>query len=272
MHTRRRVPSNLALAGAERYPERMGLLIEACVETVESSLAAERGGAGRLELCAALGDAGTTPSAGMITAVKAAVRIPVVVIIRPRGGGFVYSDIEIDVMRRDIESARSSGADGVAIGVLTPDARIDAAQTAELVRHASGMPVTFHRAFDMTTRLDESIEALIDAGVSRVLTSGGATSALEGAKRIRSLRGKAAGRIHVLAGGGIREENVAEVVRLSGVSEVHVRGAKVVRTNMTAAHSRIRLRKALPEDDGAWEETDEARIRAVALAASAAAH
>lgn len=249
----------------------MGLLIEACVETVESSLAAERGGAGRLELCAALGDAGTTPSAGMITAVRAAVRIPVVVIIRPRGGGFVYSDTEMDVMRRDIESARSSGADGVAIGVLTADARIDAARTVELVRHASGLPVTFHRAFDMTEKLAESLEALVDAGVSRVLTSGGMASALEGSTRIASLLERAAGRIHIMAGGGIREENVAEVVRRSGVSEVHVRGIKVVKTNMTAGRARIRLRKALPEDDDAWEETDETRIRAIALAASGAA-
>lgn len=248
----------------------MTLLIEACVETVESSLAAQRGGAGRLELCAALGDAGTTPSAGMIAAVKSAVRIPVVVIIRPRGGGFVYSDIEMDVMRRDIESARTSGADGVAIGVLTADARIDGTRTAELVRLASGMSVTCHRAFDMTSKLDESLEALIEAGVGRVLTSGGATSALEGALMIKSLRERACGRIEIMAGGGIREENVAEVVRSSGVSQIHMRGTKIVKTHLTAEHSRVRLRKALPDDDGAWEETDEARIRAVALAASGA--
>ena len=247
----------------------MPTLIEACVETVESSLAAERGGAGRLELCAALGDAGTTPSAGMISAVKTRVRIPVVVIIRPRGGGFVYSDAEMDVMRRDIDSARASGADGVAIGILTPDARVDVARTQELVRIASGMPVTFHRAFDMTATLADSLDALVEAGVSRVLTSGGATTALEGASTIAALRERAAGRIEIMAGGGIREGNVAEVVRLSGVSEVHVRPTRVVRTEMDVPGAPIRLRKALPEDENAWEEVDEARIRAVALAAGA---
>jgi copper homeostasis protein len=248
----------------------MGLLIEACVETVESSLAAERGGARRLELCAAIGDAGTTPSAGMIAAVKAAARIPVVVIIRPRGGGFVYSETELDVMRRDIECAHSKGADGIAIGVLTSDARVDAVRTAELVRVASGMSVTFHRAFDTTARLEESLAALIDAGVDRVLTSGGAKTALEGAPIIASLVAQAAGTIQIIAGGGIREENVAEVVRLSGVTEVHVRPVKVVKAGTAIGHSGIRLRKRLPEDESAWEETDEERIRAVARAASGA--
>lgn len=245
----------------------MPILIEACVETVESSLAAERGGAGRLELCAAIGDAGTTPSAGMISAVKARVRIPVVVIIRPRGGGFVYSEAEMDVMRRDIDSARASGADGVAIGILTADARVDVARTKDLVRTASGMPVTFHRAFDMTAELAESLDALMEAGVGRVLTSGGAATALEGASNIAALRARSAGRIQIMAGGGIRDGNVADVVRTSGVAEVHVRPTKVVRTEMSAPGSPIRLRKVLPADEAAWEEVDEQRIRALALAA-----
>ena len=248
----------------------MELLIEACIETVDSALAAERGGARRLELCAAIGDAGTTPSAGMIGAVKAAVRIPVVVIIRPRGGGFVYSDVEMDVMRRDIDGARAASADGVAIGVLTSDARVDSRRTAELVQCASGLSVTFHRAFDMTVKPDDSLDALIDAGVDRVLTSGGASSALTGAPAIASLVERAAGRIRIMAGGGIREETVAQVVRTSGVTEVHVRPVRVVTTRTTAAPSRIRLRKALPDDESAWEETDEGRIRAIAQAASAA--
>jgi copper homeostasis protein len=245
----------------------MSLLVEACVDTVDSSIAAERGGAGRLELCAALGDAGTTPSIGMIRAVKARVRIPVVVIIRPRGGGFVYSHTEIEVMRRDIEGAREAGADGVAIGALTPAAQVDMKRTLELVRRAAPMPVTFHRAFDLTQNIDEALESLIHAGVSRVLTSGGAPTALEGSAGIASLRERGEGRIQIMAGGGIREENVTEVIRRSGVSEIHVRGTRVVKTDMYPGNSRIRLRKVLPEDDGAWEETDESRIRAIGSAA-----
>src|SRR2546427_2002713 len=128
----------------------MLMLVEACVETVESAIAAERGGAGRLELCASLADAGTTPSAGAIAAVKACVGIPVFVIIRPRGGAFVYSDAEQDVMRRDIDVARRLGADGFVFGVLCPDARVDEPRTKLLVASAGGLPVTFHRAFDRT--------------------------------------------------------------------------------------------------------------------------
>ena len=247
------------------------MLVEACVDTVDSSVAAERGGAGRLELCAALGDAGTTPSAGMIRAVKARVRIPVVVIIRPRGGGFVYSDSEMDVMRRDIDVARECGADGIAIGLLTADARIDVMRMQNLVQRAGDMLVTCHRAFDLTSNLHDSMEALVDIGVTRVLTSGGVQTALEGADVIAALRENAGDRMQVMAGGGIREDNVAEVIRLSGVSEVHVRGTKVVKTEMEKPASKIHLRKALPVDDGAWEETDEQRIRALFVAARDAA-
>ena len=238
------------------------MLVEACVDTVESSIAAERGGALRLELCAALNDAGTTPSAGMIRAVKAQVKIPVIVIIRPRGGGFVYSDVELDVMKRDIESARECGADGVAIGALTTSAGIDVRRMRSLVQSAEGMTVTCHRAFDFTANLGESLEALIECGVGRLLTSGGVQTALEDSDVIASLREQAAGRIRIMAGGGVREENAAEVVRRTGVDEIHIRGTRVLRTEMSRTSS-IHLRKPLPVDDGAWEEVDEGRVRAI---------
>src|SRR3954470_12639094 len=126
------------------------VLVEACVDSVASALAAERGGARRLELCDNLFDGGTTPSAGMLSAVKAAVRLPVFVIVRPRGGGFVYSDEEVMVMRLDIEAARMLGADGVVVGALTREASIDVERLRVLMAAANGLPVTFHRAFDLT--------------------------------------------------------------------------------------------------------------------------
>jgi copper homeostasis protein len=237
------------------------VLVEACVDSVASALAAERGGAGRLELCDNLFDGGTTPSAGMISAVKAATRIPVFVIVRPRGGGFVYTHDEMGVMRLDIEAARMLGADGVVIGVLTRDARVDTEQLRTLVAAAGGLPVTFHRAFDLTRDRDQALETLMHAGVKRVLTSGGAPSALEGIEAIGALVGRAAGQIQVMAGGGVREETVQEIVHRSGVSEVHVRGTRPARTSMSGGPANIRLRKALPADEGVWEETDERRIR-----------
>ncbi len=246
---------------------RFAMIVEACVDSVESALAAERGGAGRVELCDGLHDGGTTPSAGMIAAVKSRVRIPVVVIIRPRGGGFVYSGDELDVMLRDIGVASHAGADGFAVGALSSDGHVDAERLAVLVEAAAGRPLTFHRAFDLILDQAAALEALVTAGVRRVLTSGGAPTALDGAEVIGALAMQSAGRIVVMAGGGIREENVAEIVRRSGVREVHVRGTRLARANTTGARAGIRLRKPLPDDESAWEATDEARIRAlVALA------
>lgn len=240
----------------------MPVLIEACVDSVASALAAERGGAGRLELCDALHDGGTTPSAGMISAVKAAARIPVFVIVRPRGGGFVYTYEEVAVMRLDIEAARMLGADGIVVGTLTSDARIDEEQMRALVAAARGLPVTFHRAFDFARDRDEAIETLMRLGVQRVLTSGGAASAIDGVEAIRALVKRGADQIAVMAGGGVREETVQEIVHRSGVTEVHVRGTRGARVPMAPFPSGIRLRKRLPDDEQVWEETDERRIRA----------
>ena len=239
----------------------MPVLVEACVDSVLSAVAAERGGAGRLELCDALFDGGTTPSAGMISAVKAAVRIPVFVIVRPRGGGFVYSFEELAVMRLDVEAARMLGADGIVVGVLTKDGKVDADQLHALVAAAKGLPVTFHRAFDLTRDREQALETLLRCGVTRVLTSGGAPTALEGVEAIAALVRRGAGQITVMAGGGVREETVQEIVHRAGVAEVHVRGTRLTRGTQAAPGAAIRLRKPMPPDEDAWEETDERRIR-----------
>ena len=237
------------------------ILVEACVDSVASSLAAERGGARRLELGDALFDGGTTPSAGMISACKATVTIPVFVMIRPRGGGFVYSDAEGDVMRRDVAVARELGADGVVIGGLRSDGSVDVALVRSLVEAAQELPVTFHRAFDVTPNLAASLEALADAGVQRILTAGGASTAAEGATALSELVRQAGSRVVVMAGGGVREENVRSLVSISGVREVHVRLTRLTHGGESLARRGLRLRKPLPEDEEAWEETDESRVR-----------
>jgi copper homeostasis protein len=237
------------------------VLVEACVDSVASSLAAERGGAGRLELCDAIFDGGTTPSAGMIAACKATVSIPVFVMIRPRGGGFVYSEAERDVMRRDIVVARELGADGVVIGGLRPDGTVDLSLVRILVEAAQQLPVTFHRAFDITPDLAASLELLADAGVQRILSAGGASTAADGATVLADLVRKAGSRIVVMAGGGVREENVRRLVSVSGVREVHVRLTQLTRGGERATRRGLRVRKPLPEDESAWEETDEQRVR-----------
>jgi copper homeostasis protein len=238
----------------------MAVLVEACVDSVASAVAAERGGAGRLELCDNLFDGGTTPSAGMISAVKAAVHIPVFVIIRPRGGGFFYSDAELGVMRLDIEAARMLGADGIVLGALTADSQVATESMRALLDSAGSLPSTFHRAFDLTPDLGKSLETIMALGVKRVLTSGGAAKALDGVPAIASLVKRAAGSVTIMAGGGLREENVQEIVHRTGVSEVHVRGTRLL-TRGTTGNAALRLRKDLPSDEAAWEETDERRIK-----------
>jgi len=248
------------------------VLVEACVDSVASSLAAERGGAGRLELCDALFDGGTTPSAGMIAACRERVAIPVFVIIRPRGGGFVYSEAELDVMRRDIVAVRGLGADGVVIGALRPTGVVDEGATRSLVDVAGDMAVTFHRAFDFAPDLSEALETVIAAGVQRVLTSGGAGTAREGIPMLAALVRQAGDRLVVMAGGGIREENVREVVTATGVREVHARLTRLTRGGGAALREGVKVRKALPADEAAWEETDEARIRRLVAATAVAEH
>ena len=198
-------------------------LVEAALETLDSALAAERAGAGRIELCNNLSDGGTTPSAEVVTAIAARARLPVFVLIRPRAGDFVYSDDEIGVMIRDIELVRAMGIAGIVTGALTSGSRVDVERTRTLVEAAAGLPVTFHRAFDSTVNLPDALEQLIDLRVSRVLTSGGAATALGGASVIAALADQARERIAIMAGGGIREHNVRDVIARTGVREVHAR-------------------------------------------------
>lgn len=245
------------------------VLVEACVDSVESAIAAQRGGAGRIELCDALFDGGTTPSAGMISACRGAVTIPLVVIIRPRGGGFVYSAPELDVMKRDIEIAGMLGVDGIVIGALRSDGTVDEGSTANLVEAAGGLELTFHRAFDLVPSQRSALETLAGLGITRVLTSGGAPSARDGVVRIASLVRQARRRIAVMAGGGIREENVREIVDATGVTEIHVRGTRLTRGGAGTLPRSIRIRKPLPDDEAVWEETDEKRIRRIVTLARA---
>lgn len=197
------------------------ILVEACVEGIEASLAAERAGADRLELCAGLVEDGTTPSAGTLAAVRARVKIPIVAMVRPRGGSFVYTSAEVEVMERDIAAARAAGANGVALGILGADGRVDEDVLRSLVRQASPMQVTFHRAFDAAADLPRALDALIAAGVHRVLTSGGAPSVLDGAATLEALVRQAGDRITVVAGGRVDASAVARLTR-AGVRELHV--------------------------------------------------
>lgn len=159
----------------------------------------------------------------MIAAVTERTHIPVFVLIRPRAGDFVYTRGEIDAMVRDVESAGRMRVAGIVTGALNPDRSVNAEHTLALVKAAAGLPVTFHRAFDSTPNLTDALERVIEAGARRVLTSGGAETALEGANTIAALVGQVAERISIVAGGSVREHNVREVITRTGAREIHAR-------------------------------------------------
>ena len=209
-------------------------LLEVCLDDVDGAPVAEAAGADRLELCAALGDGGITPSVGTVAAVFDRVhRIGVQVLVRQRPGDFVYSHAELEAMAADIRMIRALPRPdavglGFVVGALMPDGTIDRAATERLVAVARDTPVTFHKAFDQSPDQFAALDQLVDLGVGRVLTSGGAASAIEGTERLAELVSHASGRIAVLAGGGVRPDNVEALVRTTGVREVHLRPGAAV--------------------------------------------
>jgi copper homeostasis protein len=196
-------------------------VLEICVDSVDSAMAAEAGGADRVELCSALSEGGLTPSLGLLRAVRAKLTIGVHVMVRPRGGNFLYSASEFDVMRKDIEVAAEAGASGVVFGMLNTAGEIDLERTRLLVELARPMEVTFHRAIDLVADPLAALEAIVQSGADRVLTSGGEANALLGHAQIRQLVRAARGRIRIMACGGVRAENLEQLLDQTGAREWH---------------------------------------------------
>lgn len=195
--------------------------LELCVETLANAEIAARGGAHRIEFCSGLADGGITPSVGLLEQVVANVSVPVHAMIRPRGGDFCYSAGELRSMERDIDLARSAGAAGVVLGVLTSHGAVDVPASRRLIEIARPMRVTFHRAFDVTPDLDAALEDVIAAGADIVLTSGGAERITDGIKAVTRLVARAGNRIEVMGGSGVRVQNAAAVCKATGVAAIH---------------------------------------------------
>lgn len=196
-------------------------ILEVCAYNIQSCIIAEKAGAGRIELCASPAEGGVTPSYGMIEYAVKNLSIPVYVMIRPRGGNFVYTTEELAIMRKDIAVCKELGAAGIAIGILTEDNLIDTATMKQMVALAYPMGVTCHKAFDRTPDAMTSLEEVITAGCERILTSGLQPTAVAGADRLATLVNKAAGRIIIMPGGGVRSTNVRQLATDTGATELH---------------------------------------------------
>jgi len=219
------------------------MLLEVCVNSAMSAVEAQKGGADRVELCENLHDGGTTPSAGTIVTARQQLQIGLFVMIRPRGGDFLYSPEEFSIMEEDVRMARLSGADGVVFGILTADGRIDSVRMKRLVDLSRPMGVTCHRAFDMTRDPLEAMETLITLGVDRILTSGQQPTAPLGADLIRQLINQSHGRIIIMPGSGVKEHNIADLIKKTGATEAHIHLEKMKPSRMEFRQTNVYMGK-----------------------------
>ena len=236
------------------------VLLEVCVGSVTDARAAEAGGAGRIELCGALELGGLTPSLGLIEQAVAAVDLPVMAMIRPRAGGFCYSEAEFHCMMRDAELAMKAGAQGMVFGVLNENSCVDAARTKQLVDAAGSGESVFHRAFDFVSNPLESLDTLIELGINRVLTTGGAATAAEGIESLSHLAKHAAGRIQIMPGGNVSVENIAKLVAAINCKQVHT-GSVVSSVDLSLTREATASLCDLPRlKNGEFRTVDKTRV------------
>jgi len=235
--------------------------LEVCANSYQSALAAQNGGAKRVEFCDNLAEGGTTPSYAQIALAKKNLFIEVWPIIRPRGGDFLYSEMEFELMREDIKICKSLNCGGIVTGILKSDGTIDKKRCAELIELAKPMEVAFHRAFDMTNDLDQALEDLISLKIKRVLTSGGASSAILGAEKLAQLVKKANGRITIMPGAGINENNIKTLIDQTGATQFHASAKEFVASKMKYRNTETRMGSI--EDEYRYELTSETKVKAL---------
>jgi copper homeostasis protein len=236
----------------------MNYKIEICVDNVESAIEAENAGADRIELCNNLAEGGTTPGFGAISSARYNLAIGLHVIIRPRGGDFLYSDLEYDIMRKEIDICGECGVNGIVLGILESDGAIDVERTAKLIEQARPMSVTFHRAFDMCNDPFKGLEDVISTGAERILTSGLENKAEDGIELISQLILQADKRIIIMPGSGIDKSNIGFIARSTGAREFHLTGRKVIESEMTFRRQNISMggTSGIPEFSRKVVDTD----------------
>jgi copper homeostasis protein len=236
------------------------IVLEICAGSVTSCLAAQEGGAQRVEFCDNLLEGGTTPSFGQLAAARDRLWITLNAIIRPRGGDFLYSELEFEVMERDVLACRKIGVDGIVIGLLNQDGSIDIPRTKRLVELAGTIPVTFHRAFDVARDPQQALEDIISTGCTRLLSSGQAATALEGAALLKQLQQQAGDRLIVMPGAGVRGNNIGELVQKTGCREFHSSGRAPFPSAMNYRNPAVKM-GAPGQDEYSLVETDVNLVR-----------
>ena len=235
---------------------------EVCANSVESCLAAQAGGADRVELCAGIPEGGTTPSFGDIALARELLQqTRLHIIIRPRGGDFLYSRLEQHIMLKDIEIARNLGADGIVLGCLTPDGQVDKAFMKPLIKAAQGLSITFHRAFDVCRDPFQALEDIIHLGCNRILTSGQQANAEIGIPLLKRLQQVADGRITLLAGCGINENNIAHIAQETGIHEFHFSARETINSSMQYHNKQVTMGGTVKIEEYSRPLTTERRVR-----------
>ena len=234
--------------------------VEVVAYSYESVVIAEKCGATRVELCANEGAGGTSPSLALLEKIKANTSIPVFVMVRPREGDFTYSELEMELVLREIELFKQAGADGIVCAALTSDAQIDIPMVKQMVAAANPLPFTFHRAFDHVLEPFTALEQLIDCGCARILTSGQEPSVFEGQNLVKQLIEKANGRIGILPGAGVNSKNVKEIIDYTGCSEIHLSAKKMMQRHVTL---NFKIQLGSSNDTNAYQMTDEIELKRV---------
>lgn len=239
------------------------MILEVCVDSVESAVNAELGGADRIELCSDLIVGGITPSLALFERIREKINLPIHVLLRPRFGDFLYSEEEMEVLVRQANLFAKAGADNLVIGCLTPDGRLDLDAMKQIIDTAAGTPINLHRAFDMCRDMDEALEDAKKLGIVSILTSGGCASAIEGLEVLDHLK-KNAGRIDIMAGAGMNAKNIKYMMEHSSLTAFHMSGKKTLQSKMEYRNPKVNM--GLPSlSEYEIIQTDAAEIRAAKL-------
>lgn len=234
--------------------------LEICVDSLDSSIEAERGGADRLELCGNMFEGGTTPSYGVLSLTKEAVKIPIYAMVRPRGGDFCYTNQEFLIMKREVEMMRELKIDGIVFGILNPDGSVDTKRCEELMKVFGSDKITFHRAFDVTSNMDKALDDIISLGFERILTSGGEANVMTGIINLKHIIESAKDKIIIMPGSGVNERNIKYIKDTLNAKEYHMQANRTIESLMEFRQDAVFMGATLRAPEYSYKQTDNKKV------------